>query len=143
MMLSHAQERRDGSNTIAQIRITEPHTWEQTLPDAASICTTRRSGPSGRTRNTTMCWRWPRGFPPRARVAEDLDHRGLVHDRVLACATRLLDLGFFRIGSDQYARTNGTYGLTTMLCRHVTCRAGGTITFDYPAKGRTAVHARP
>ena len=37
----------------------------------------------------------------RRRVAEDLNGRGLSRERVLACATRLLDLGFFRIGSDR------------------------------------------
>lgn len=71
----------------------------------------------------------------RIRVSEDLARRGLVRERVLACATRLLDLGFFRIGSDQYAAQNGTYGLTTLLCEHVRCRADGTITFSYRAKG--------
>jgi DNA topoisomerase I len=57
----------------------------------------------------------------------------LSRDRVLATAVRLLDLGFFRIGSEQYAEENNTYGLATMRKEHVTV-APGEITFDYPAK---------
>ncbi|MFB8247088.1 DNA topoisomerase IB [Streptomyces sp. NPDC055952] len=70
----------------------------------------------------------------RARVAEDLAGRGLSRPRVTACAVRLLDLGFFRIGSDRHTRRNGTYGLTTMLREHVRC-GRGEIAFSYPAKG--------
>ena len=43
--------------------------------------------------------------------------------RVLACAMRLLDRGFFRIGSEGYAEENETYGLATMRKRHVTVAA--------------------
>ncbi|QTE02613.1 DNA topoisomerase IB [Streptomyces cyanogenus] len=74
----------------------------------------------------------------RARVALDLAGRGLSRDRVTACAVRLLDLGFFRIGSDRHTRTSETYGLTTMLREHVDC-GRGEITFSYPAKGGTAM----
>lgn len=74
----------------------------------------------------------------RARVALDLGGRGLSRARVTACAVRLLDLGFFRIGSDRHTRQNETYGLTTMLREHVTC-GRGEITFSYPAKGGTDV----
>src|SRR5690606_18116575 len=54
-------------------------------------------------------------------------------ERVLACAVRLLDRGFFRIGSEDYAVTNETYGLATMRRDHVTVDAT-TVSFDYPAK---------
>ncbi|MER5295939.1 DNA topoisomerase IB [Streptomyces pharetrae] len=70
----------------------------------------------------------------RARVTADLSGRGLSRARVTACAVRLLDLGFFRIGSDRHTRENETYGLTTMLREHVRC-GRGEIAFDYPAKG--------
>lgn len=59
----------------------------------------------------------------------------LSRDRVLACATRLLDLGFFRIGTEGYADENQTYGLATMRKTHVKLRAEGVIEFDYVAKG--------
>ena len=55
-------------------------------------------------------------------------------EQVLACAVRLLDRGFFRIGSEDYAEENETYGLATMRKRHVTVE-GDTVTFDYEAKG--------
>jgi DNA topoisomerase IB len=70
----------------------------------------------------------------RAKVAADLSGRGLSRARVTACAVRLLDLGFFRIGSERHTRRNETYGLTTMLREHVTC-GRGEIAFNYPAKG--------
>ena len=54
-------------------------------------------------------------------------------ERVLACAVRLLDRGFFRIGSEQYAVENQSYGLATMCKEHVTI-AGDEMVFDYPAK---------
>jgi DNA topoisomerase I len=70
----------------------------------------------------------------RERVAHDLALEGLPRDRVLACAVRLLDLGFFRIGSEDYAEENDTYGIATMKKRHVTI-SGDQISFDYEAKG--------
>ena len=47
---------------------------------------------------------------------------------------RLLDRGFFRIGSENYAEENDTYGIATMGKRHVTI-SGDQVTFDYEAKG--------
>jgi len=70
----------------------------------------------------------------RRQVAEDLGRRGLVRERVLACAVRLLDLGFFRIGSEQYVAENETYGLATLRRSHVKVERGAAV-FDYPAKG--------
>jgi DNA topoisomerase-1 len=70
----------------------------------------------------------------RSRVAEDLDGDGLDEQRVLACATRMLDRGFFRIGSEGYAEDNETYGLATIRKEHVTLR-GDLMVFDYAAKG--------
>jgi DNA topoisomerase-1 len=72
---------------------------------------------------------------PRLRraVKADLAPDGLGRDQVLACAVRLLDLGMFRIGSEDYAEENGSYGLATLLKEHVTL-AGPEIRFDYPGK---------
>jgi DNA topoisomerase IB len=66
---------------------------------------------------------------------EHLQEEGLGRDRVLACAARLLDLGFFRIGTEGYAEENQTYGLATIQKRHVKLRPGGVLEFDYVAKG--------
>jgi DNA topoisomerase-1 len=70
----------------------------------------------------------------RRRVAEDLAGEELDRDRVLACALRLLDRGFFRIGGEDYAERNETYGLATMQRRHVRIE-GDEIVFEYEAKG--------
>jgi DNA topoisomerase I len=53
---------------------------------------------------------------------------------VLACAVRLLDLGFFRIGTERYAEENETFGLATLRKRHVKFARGHAV-FDYTAKG--------
>jgi DNA topoisomerase IB len=77
----------------------------------------------------------------RERVAADLARDGLCREHVLACAVRLLDRGFFRIGSEDYAVTNETYGLATMRKRHAVVK-GDTLLFDYPAKsGKRRVQA--
>ena len=75
---------------------------------------------------------------PRLRevTTEHLARDDLTRERVLACAVRLLDRGFFRIGSESYAEEHGTYGLATMKCSHVTLGPDGLVEFEYPAKGR-------
>ncbi|HEY7630234.1 MAG TPA: hypothetical protein VH817_06020 [Thermoleophilaceae bacterium] len=70
----------------------------------------------------------------RERVARDLRKRSMNRERVLACAVRLLDRGFFRVGGEDYAVENESYGLATMRREHVTVERSGAITFDYPAK---------
>ena len=70
----------------------------------------------------------------RKRVRRDLAREGMPRERALACAARLMDRGFFRIGSESYAEENDTYGIATMRKRHVTIE-GGVVTFDYEAKG--------
>ncbi len=69
----------------------------------------------------------------RSVVDHDLALGDMSREQVLACAGRLLDRGFFRIGSEQYKVTNDTYGLATMLKRHVTID-GDVLQFDYVAK---------
>jgi DNA topoisomerase I len=71
----------------------------------------------------------------RVATARDLRRRGLVRERVLACAVRLLDRGFFRIGTEGYAEENRTYGLATMQRRHVSLERGESVRFDYRSKG--------
>jgi DNA topoisomerase IB len=70
----------------------------------------------------------------RGTVAEDLARRGLTRERLLACATRLLDRGFFRIGGEEYAES-GSFGLSTLQKRHVRLQGKGVMVFDYVAKG--------
>ncbi|HWB73095.1 MAG TPA: hypothetical protein VG452_12845 [Egibacteraceae bacterium] len=77
-----------------------------------------------------------RALPPlRRRCARHLAAGSdLTRERVLACAVRLLDHGFFRIGGESYAAEHGSYGLATMRKEHVSL-AGDVIVFDYVAKG--------
>ena len=58
---------------------------------------------------------------PKARrhVMKDLQASGMPRERAAAVAVRLLDLGYFRIGSDAYADANGSFGLTTLERQHV------------------------
>jgi DNA topoisomerase I len=70
----------------------------------------------------------------RDAVVEAIRGEGLTRDRVLAAAVRLLDLGAFRVGSEQYAEDNGTYGLATLRKDHVRVR-GEQVFFSYTAKG--------
>jgi DNA topoisomerase IB len=69
----------------------------------------------------------------RRAVTRDLATNGLDRERVLACAVRLLDLGMFRIGSEDYAEQNESYGLATLRKDHVTVN-GSRIGFDIPAR---------
>src|SRR5205807_10337628 len=70
----------------------------------------------------------------RRMLARRLRADELNHARVLACAVRLLDVGMFRIGSEQYADDDGGIGLATIRTEHVSV-SDGTAVFDYPAKG--------
>jgi DNA topoisomerase-1 len=70
----------------------------------------------------------------RERVERDLDRDGMPRERALACAVRLLDRGSFRIGSEDYAEENDSYGLATLRKDHVRVD-GDTIDFEYAAKG--------
>jgi DNA topoisomerase I len=69
----------------------------------------------------------------RRSIKRRLGARGFTRDRVLAGAVRMLDLGFFRIGSEQYAEQNESYGLATLRKSHVRSE-NGAVVFDYPAK---------
>lgn len=55
----------------------------------------------------------------RERIAHDLERSGLPYEKVIATIIRLLDTTLIRVGNEEYVRENGSYGLTTMLNRHV------------------------
>lgn len=58
----------------------------------------------------------------RSRIARDLRRKGLVRERVLATIVRLLDRTHVRIGNEEYARNNHSYGLSTLRDRHAKVR---------------------
>lgn len=70
----------------------------------------------------------------RATLLEHLRLPDLPRERALACAVRLLDLGFFRIGSEDYAEQHETYGVATLEREHVRIE-DDELVFDYTAKG--------
>jgi DNA topoisomerase IB len=79
---------------------------------------------------------------PRLRKRAAADLSGTGHTRELACAVRLLDRGFFRVGGEEYAEGNGSYGLATLEPKHVELAGDGMLVFDYPAKsGKRRVQA--
>ncbi len=79
--------------------------------------------------------RLARRLPTMRKVCDgDIASRGLTRERALAGAVRLLDLGFFRIGSEAYTEENGSYGLATLRRSHVRA-SRDAVRFDFAAKG--------
>jgi DNA topoisomerase I len=94
--------------------------------------------PDWRAQRDTVKYRHVLAFGralPRTReqVRRDLRRRGMSLERACATAVRLLDLGYFRVGNDVYADTNGSFGLTTLRRRHAR-RNGTTMTFQFVGK---------
>ena len=69
----------------------------------------------------------------RATVREHLGHRGLTREKVLAGIVALLEKTLIRVGNDEYARDNQSYGLTTLRDEHVDV-TGDTIRFRFKGK---------
>jgi DNA topoisomerase IB len=67
----------------------------------------------------------------REQVLKDMRSRG--PRRLLAIALRMLDLGVFRVGHEEYTEDNGTHGVATLLCEHLSVR-GDRVRFRFPAK---------
>jgi DNA topoisomerase I len=75
----------------------------------------------------------------RATMAEHLDRDELDRERVSAIALRLINLGWFRVGSERYARESRTYGITTLTRRHVEVR-GNRVRLSF--RGKHSIHVR-
>jgi DNA topoisomerase I len=69
----------------------------------------------------------------RRRVAQDLRKPGLPRERVLATIVKLLDATLVRVGNEEYARSNRSFGLTTLRNRHVSV-TGDTLHFEFRGK---------
>ena len=69
----------------------------------------------------------------RARVERDLARSGLPREKILATIVRLLETTLIRVGNEEYARQNASFGLTTMQDRHVDI-SGATLTFEFRGK---------
>src|SRR5205814_879655 len=74
------------------------------------------------------------GLPTiRRKVQEHLALRGLSREKVLATVVHLLETTLIRVGSDEYARTNKSYGLTTLKNQHVEVD-GSALRFNFKGK---------
>ena len=69
----------------------------------------------------------------RAQVEKDLGRSGLPREKVLATVVRLLETTLIRVGNEEYAKTNESYGLTTMRNQHVDVE-GATVRFHFRGK---------
>ncbi|MDQ3198838.1 MAG: DNA topoisomerase IB, partial [Verrucomicrobiota bacterium] len=69
----------------------------------------------------------------RRRINQDLKQRGLPREKVLATVVQLLERTFIRVGNEEYAKENKSFGLTTMRNRHVAVR-GDTVRFRFRGK---------
>jgi DNA topoisomerase-1 len=69
----------------------------------------------------------------RRRVARDLKAKGLTRNKVLATVVRLLETTFIRVGNEEYAKQNGSFGLTTLRNRHVNIQ-GAQVQFYFRGK---------
>jgi DNA topoisomerase I len=150
--LDESGERIEDPDVLDRIRsLAIPPAWEDVWICADPLGHIQATGVDARSRKQYRyhdLWRerrdrqkfdamveFARSLPKlREQVERDLRRRRISRERVLACAVRLLDRGFFRIGSEDYAEENETYGLATMRKRHVTV-SGERVVFDYEAKG--------
>ena len=69
----------------------------------------------------------------RRRIAKDLALPGLPREKVLAAVVRLLETTLIRIGNDEYAKENNSFGLTTLRDKHVSVN-GATVEFTFVGK---------
>ena len=76
----------------------------------------------------------------RRRVARDLRRSGLPREKVVATIVRLLETTFIRVGNEEYARQNKSFGLTTLRGRHVDVK-GSTVRFLFKGKSGVEVAA--
>jgi DNA topoisomerase-1 len=75
----------------------------------------------------------------RRAISEHMELEALERERICAVAVRLINLAWFRVGSDRYAKTSRTFGVTTLAKSHVTVR-GHRVAFRFRAKHRALVH---
>jgi DNA topoisomerase IB len=144
-------ERISDEETLARIReLTIPPAWEDVwiCPDPLGHIQATGTDAAGRKqyryhdrwqrrraqRKFESVRRFAAALPRlRRRVSADLRRQGMPRERALATAVRLLDLGFFRVGGEEYAEENESYGIATIRREHVTV-SGGEAVFDFPAK---------
>jgi DNA topoisomerase-1 len=73
----------------------------------------------------------------RKQVDKDLTHKNLDHDKIVALVVRLMELTSIRVGNEEYKKLYGSFGLTTLMNRHVKIN-GSTLNFEF--KGKKGVY---
>ena len=71
----------------------------------------------------------------RERVEHDLSRPGMPRPKILAAIVRLMEVTLIRVGNEEYARENQSYGLTTMRNKHVEVE-GSSVTFKFQGKSK-------
>jgi DNA topoisomerase-1 len=74
----------------------------------------------------------------RAATAKHIENETLDRERVSAIATRLINRGWFRVGTERYAKESKTFGITTLRKKHVRVR-GHRISFEFQGKHRSVI----
>jgi len=81
----------------------------------------------------------------RKQVDKDLNRKNLDHDKIVALVIRLMELTSIRVGNEAYKKLYGSFGLTTLMNRHVKIE-GSTIDFEFKGKKgvyhKIALHSR-
>ncbi|MBS1523291.1 MAG: DNA topoisomerase IB [Bacteroidetes bacterium] len=81
----------------------------------------------------------------RKQVDKDLAHQALDHDKVVALVIRIMELTSIRVGNESYKKLYGSYGLTTLMNKHVKID-GSYINFEFKGKKgiyqKVALHSR-
>ena len=111
-----------------------------TRAGASSIAITP-SGARCATRPSSAGWSpFSEALPRiRKRVEADLPRHGLSRDKVLATIVRLLECSCIRVGNEEYARNNESFGLTTLKDDHVEV-SGSRIRFEFRGQERQDAH---
>jgi DNA topoisomerase-1 len=78
----------------------------------------------------------------RERIDQDLERPGLPREKVLGAVLRLMDQTLIRIGNEEYARQNKSFGLTTLRHDHVRIEDPATVAFEFRAKSGKEQRAR-
>lgn len=81
----------------------------------------------------------------RTQVDKDLNRKEMDHDKIVALVVRLMELTSIRVGNESYKKLYGSFGLTTLMNRHVKIE-GATINFEFKGKKgvyhKIALHSR-
>ena len=105
-----------------------------TLKGASNTSITPNIARRASSRNTSTCSQFAAALPTiRATVAEHMSLRGLPREKVLATVVHLLETTLIRVGNDEYARNNQSYGLTTLRSDHVAVE-GSEVRFQFTGK---------